>query len=107
LSATVKRRLRLRDEGCEEPGMLCVVILGGGTIRAESSFVSPAIKGRREMSKDEPLKPGDFPLESDKARVKTQKGENVASTESEQKADDIAHRLNDQAQREEDDRWSA
>lgn len=59
------------------------------------------------MSRDEPLRPDDFPVEADKTKLKTQKGEDIASVKSERKAEDIAHRLNEQAQREEEDRWSA
>jgi len=59
------------------------------------------------MSKDNELKPDDFPIEADKNKLKTHKGEPVASTESEQIADEIADRLNEQAHQEEQDRWSA
>jgi hypothetical protein len=46
------------------------------------------------MPKDEPLRPDDFPVEADKTKLKTQKGEDVASVKSEKKAEDVADRLN-------------
>jgi hypothetical protein len=52
------------------------------------------------MFKGEPLRPDDFPVEADKTKRKTQKGEDVASVKFKRKAEDIAHRLNEQAQRE-------
>ncbi len=58
------------------------------------------------MSKDK-LKPDDFPIEVDKDKLKTHKGEPVAEAQSEQIADEIADRLNEQAHQEEQDRWSA
>ncbi|MHC4044612.1 hypothetical protein [Bradyrhizobium sp. 23AC] len=59
------------------------------------------------MSKDDELKPDDFPIEADKDKLMTRKGEPVASAESEQIADQIAERLNEHAHQEEQDRWSA
>jgi hypothetical protein len=59
------------------------------------------------IPKDEPLRPDDFPVEADKTKLKAQKGEDLASGKSEKKAEDVADRLNEQAQREEEDRWSA
>ncbi|KRQ01397.1 hypothetical protein AOQ72_07925 [Bradyrhizobium yuanmingense] len=59
------------------------------------------------MNKTNGLRPDDFPIEADKDRLKTHKGEPVASAETEQIADEIADRLNEQAHREEQDRWSA
>ncbi|HXH45508.1 MAG TPA: hypothetical protein VNK51_16895 [Bradyrhizobium sp.] len=58
------------------------------------------------MSKDK-LKPDDFPIEADKDKLKTHKGETVAEAQSETIADEIADRLNEQAHQEEQDRWSA
>lgn len=58
------------------------------------------------MSKDK-LKPEDFPIEADKDKLKTHKGETVAEAQSEKIADEIADRLNEQAHKEEQDRWSA
>ncbi|MBJ7405982.1 MAG: hypothetical protein JHD07_22785 [Bradyrhizobium sp.] len=58
------------------------------------------------MSKEK-LKPEDFPIEADKDKLKTHKGETVAEAQSEKIADEIADRLNEQAHKEEQDRWSA
>lgn len=58
------------------------------------------------MSKEK-LKPEDFPIEADKDKLKTRKGETVAEAQSEKIADEIADRLNEQAHKEEQDRWSA
>jgi hypothetical protein len=62
---------------------------------------------RRAMTKDAGLKPDDFPIEADKDKLRTQKGEPVASAESDEIADQIAERLNEHAHQEEQDRWSA
>jgi hypothetical protein len=62
---------------------------------------------RRAMNKTTELTPDDFPIEADKDKLKTHKGEPVASAETEQIADEIADRLNEQAHQEEQDRWSA
>jgi len=59
------------------------------------------------MAKEKPLKPDDFPIEADDKKLKTNKGKPIASTESEGIADDLAERVNEQADREEHDRWSA
>lgn len=61
----------------------------------------------KPTAKDAELTPDDFPLEADKDKLRTHKGEPVASAESEQIADELAERLNEQAHREEQDRWSA
>jgi len=53
------------------------------------------------------LKPDDFPVESKENNVITQHDEPVATTPSREKAEDVARRLNEQAAREEEDRWSA
>jgi hypothetical protein len=58
------------------------------------------------MAKEKPLKPDDFPIEADKKNLKTSKGKPIASTESEAIADDLAERVNEQADREECDRWA-
>jgi hypothetical protein len=63
--------------------------------------------GDTEMAKEKPLKPDDFPIEADDKKLKTNKGKSIASTESEAIADDLAERVNEQADREEHDRWSA
>ncbi|PSO16562.1 hypothetical protein [Bradyrhizobium sp. MOS003] len=61
----------------------------------------------KPTAKDTGLTPDDFPMEADKTKLKTHKGEPVASAESEEIADELADRLNEQAHREEQDRWSA
>ncbi len=61
----------------------------------------------KPTDKDAELTPDDFPLEAEKDKLRTHKGEPVASAESEQIADELAERLNEQAHREEQDRWSA
>ncbi|MGF6426526.1 hypothetical protein [Bradyrhizobium elkanii] len=53
------------------------------------------------------IKPEDFPVEADKKQIKTDKGKPVATAEDEPLAEEIADRLNEQANREEQDRWSA
>lgn len=59
------------------------------------------------MNKDNELTPDDFPIEADKDKLKTHKGEPVASAKTEEIADEIAERLNEHAHQEEQDRWSA
>ncbi|WP_198031277.1 hypothetical protein [Bradyrhizobium sp. th.b2] len=58
------------------------------------------------MKKPE-IKPGDFPVEADKNIVKTNRGRPIATAKDEPLAEEIADRLNEQADREEQDRWSA
>jgi hypothetical protein len=58
------------------------------------------------MQKPE-IKPGDFPVEADKDTLRTSKGKPIATAKDEQLAEEIAGRLNEQADREEQDRWSA
>lgn len=52
------------------------------------------------------IHPEDFPVESSETTVKTNKGKPLADAESEPVAEEIADRLNEQAYREEHDRWS-
>ncbi|EIG57778.1 hypothetical protein ABIB90_005233 [Bradyrhizobium sp. JR4.1] len=52
------------------------------------------------------IHPDDFPVETSKTTVKTNKGEPLADAESEPVAEEIADRLNEHAYREEHDRWS-
>ena len=59
------------------------------------------------MAQEKPLKPDDFPIEAEHKKLKTSKGKPIASTESEDIAHDLAERVNEQADREEHDRWSA
>lgn len=58
------------------------------------------------MKKDT-LKPKDFPIETEEEKLKTHRGQNVGSAASGELADGVANRLNEHAQREEEDRWSA
>ncbi|WP_199198391.1 hypothetical protein [Bradyrhizobium sp. MOS002] len=48
----------------------------------------------------------DFPVEVEKTTVKTNTGKPLAEAESEPVAEEIADRLNEQAYREEHERWS-
>jgi hypothetical protein len=57
------------------------------------------------MTKDA-LKPADFPIETDEAKLKTQTGKTVGSAASKELAENVADRLNEQAQKEEEDRWA-
>jgi hypothetical protein len=59
------------------------------------------------MTREKALKHDDFPVESKENNVITQHDEPVATTPSREKAEDVARRLNEQAAREEEDRWSA
>jgi hypothetical protein len=59
------------------------------------------------MNKDQPLKPEDFPLETDDEKLKTHEGRDIAKAKSEKVAENLAERANEQAHREEQDRWSA
>jgi hypothetical protein len=59
------------------------------------------------MTREKPLKPDDFPVERKDNSIVTHKDEPVATAPSREKAEDIARRLNEQAAREEEDRWSA
>ncbi|MDQ8730527.1 hypothetical protein [Bradyrhizobium sp. LHD-71] len=54
-----------------------------------------------------PLTPDEFPLEADEEKVKTTDGKTIAEADSEATADEIADRLNEHHDREEEDRWSA
>jgi hypothetical protein len=58
------------------------------------------------MKKDA-LKPKDFPIETEKEKLKTHTGQEVGSAASEELATDVANRLNEHAHSEEEDRWSA
>ena len=55
----------------------------------------------------EAIDPHDFPVEAEKTELKTSKGKPIAQAETEPLAEEIADRLNEQAYREEHDRWSA
>jgi hypothetical protein len=53
------------------------------------------------------IEPDDFPVEADKEQVKTNKGDPLALAKDQPVAEEMAERLNEQAYREEHDRWSA
>jgi len=53
------------------------------------------------------LEPDDFPVQVERTELKTQDGEKIAEAKTKALAENIAQRLNEQAQREEEDRWSA
>ena len=53
------------------------------------------------------IHPDDFPVEAHDEEVKTRKGETIAVAKDKPVAEDVADRLNEQAYREEHDRWSA
>ena len=60
------------------------------------------------MKKDSrTLRPDDFPVEAEEDKLKTRKGQKVAEADSEELAENIAERLNEHANAEEQDRWSA
>ncbi|WFU76607.1 hypothetical protein [Bradyrhizobium sp. CB2312] len=59
------------------------------------------------MTKDEPLRADDFPIQTDEEKLKTRGGRPIASTESKELAEQVAERLNEHAYQEEQDRWSA
>jgi len=57
--------------------------------------------------KKPPLEPEDFPLKVDKDKIKTTDGKTIAEAPSEEVAAEIAERLNEDAEKKEEDRWSA
>jgi hypothetical protein len=59
------------------------------------------------MAKDEKLKPEDFPIEAHDEKLVTRNGKPVASAESSKIAEEVAGRLNEHADQEEQDNWSA
>ena len=59
------------------------------------------------MAKDQNLKPEDFPIAAHDEKLVTSDGKPVATAESPKVAEEIAGRLNEQADQEEQDRWSA
>lgn len=52
------------------------------------------------------IHPNGFPVEADKTTIKTNEGKPLAEAESEPVAEEIANRLNEQAYREEHDKWA-
>jgi hypothetical protein len=53
------------------------------------------------------IHPVDFPVDTHDEDIKTNKGETIAVAKNPSVAKDVAERLNEQAYREEHDRWSA
>ena len=53
-----------------------------------------------------PLKPDDFPVSAEDEQLITQDGTRVAAAKSKPLAKEIAARLNEDAARKEEDRWS-
>ena len=60
-----------------------------------------------DETKANELGPDDFPVHAEQTNLKTHEGEKIAEAKSKQIAENIAQRLNEQAHREEEDRWSA
>jgi hypothetical protein len=58
------------------------------------------------MSPKSPLKPNDFPISTDKNKLVTDEGMEIADATSPPVAEDIAERLNEDAERREQDRWA-
>ena len=56
---------------------------------------------------DNTLHPDDFPIEAERSALKTADGKTIAEAKTKKLADDIADRLNEQADREQQDCWSA
>lgn len=57
--------------------------------------------------KTEKLSPDDFPVHAEEQDLKTTGGKKVGEGETPEITHEIADRLNEQANREEEDRWSA
>ncbi|MCD0417381.1 MAG: hypothetical protein QM576_02675 [Rhodopseudomonas sp.] len=56
---------------------------------------------------DNSLQPDDFPIEVERSALKTTDGKTIAEAKTKKLAADIADRLNEQADREQQDCWSA
>lgn len=56
---------------------------------------------------DKSLQPDDFPIEVERSALKTTDGKTIAEAKNKKLADNIADRLNEQADREQQDCWSA
>ena len=59
------------------------------------------------MADDEPLKPKDFPIHTNRKKVVRNDRKTIAEARTEKIAEDIAERLNAEEDRREEDRWSA
>ena len=64
-------------------------------------------KGLAMPEDDKPLKPDDFPLNSEGKKIKKQDGTPIAETTDPAVASDVADRLNEDEARREQDKWSA
>jgi hypothetical protein len=60
-----------------------------------------------DMPNDKPLKPDDFPVEVEGEELVTADGKPIAKAKTPTIAEDISDRLNEDACRKEQDRWSA
>jgi len=58
------------------------------------------------MPQKSPLKPNDFPISTDKNKLVTDQGKEIADASSPPVAEEIAERLNEDAERKEQDRWA-
>jgi hypothetical protein len=92
--------------GFPDPRNRSLCLAAFGTLKDQDESFCFAAK-EATMTGKKPLKPDDFPVETKENNIVTQKDEPVATTPSREKADDVARRLNEQAAREEEDRWSA
>jgi hypothetical protein len=59
------------------------------------------------MADDKSLKPEDFPVQVRQRNIVKNDGKAIAEACDEKTAEDVAHRLNAEAYRREEDRWSA
>ena len=64
-------------------------------------------KGLAMPEYDKPLKPEDFPVNSEGKKIKKQDGTPIAETTDPAVASDVADRLNEDEARREEDKWSA
>lgn len=79
----------------------------GNFVQFAASFLEFRDRQETTMRREKPLKPDDFPVDVKENNVVTQNDEPVATTPSRARAEEVARRLNEQAAREEEDRWSA
>jgi hypothetical protein len=68
-----------------------------------------AQRGEDDMTSNskKPLRPEDFPVDVEGQKIKKQDGTPIADAESPTAAAEIAERLNEDAARREEDKWSA
>ena len=58
------------------------------------------------MTDNEPLKPNDFPVHTEKRKIVKTDGEDIAEAKTTQIAEDVADRLNSEEAQREEDRWA-